>query len=174
EKFNAAEIKKNLEIPKEKKIILFANQTLPLLEEKQLITSKVFEVMKNFEDCHLLIRPHPNEINLDFYHKLISTSKISNYSIAKNENLYKLLFISDIVIVPFSTVGFEAMRLEKPVIALNLLNLHNDDPLIKSNTSIVVNDSTNLLSAIKKCLEKNEIKPSIENGKIYSEKLLGS
>jgi len=173
EKFNAAEIKRNLKIPKGKKIILFANQTLPLIEEKELITRNVLEVIKNFKESHLLIKPHPNETDLEFYHKLISTLKISNYSITKNENLYKLLFISDVVIVPFSTVGFEAMRLEKPVIALNLLNLHNDDPLIKSNTAIVVNDSTNLQPAIKKCLEKDQIESLIENGKIYSEKLLG-
>jgi len=173
EKFNAIEIKKNLKIPKEKKNILFATQPLPLIEEKKLITRNVMNSVKKLQNCFLIIKMHPRESDFSFYQKLANESKIIDYLLVRFHNLYELLSIADTVIVPFSTVGVEAMRMEKPVIAMNLLGLHDADPLIKSNVALVVKTETELIPTIKKCLDEQNMHEIIESGRVFAQKELG-
>ncbi len=171
--FDNEKIKKTLKIPKDKKIILFATQPLALIEEKKLITRNVLNSVKKLQNCFLIIKMHPNESDFSFYQKLAHNSKITDFLLVKFHNLYELMYIADTVIVPYSTVGVEAMRMKKPVIAMNLLGLHDDDPLIKSNVAIVVKTENELLHAMKKCLDEQNISEILERGKVFAEKEIG-
>jgi len=173
QQFDLTKIKEELNIPKNKKIILFATQTLPNLHEKELLTKSVFESIKNLQDVYLIIKAHPNETGLSFYKKIADENNVSNYTIQQFSNLYELLYIADVVIVPYSTVGLEAMRMKKPVITLNLLGLHNDDPLIKSGFSKVVKNQSELLPILQKCLEPIPDSKILESSAQYSENEIG-
>lgn len=173
QQFNSTRIKEKLNIPTRKKIILFATQTLPNLQEKELITKSVFESIKNLQDVYLIIKAHPNETGLSFYKKIADENDVSNYTIQQFSSLYELLYIANVVIVPYSTVGLEGMRMKKPVITLNLLGLHNDDPLIKSGFSQVVKNQSELLPILQKCLEPIPDSKILESSAQYSENEIG-
>jgi len=69
-KFNFEDIIKKLEIPKNKKIILFATENLPKKEENILITKTILNTMKELPNCYLVIKIHPNELNFSFYREI--------------------------------------------------------------------------------------------------------
>ena len=116
---------------------------------------------------------HPNESDVSFYHKFAKEFEISEYSIVKNYNLYELLYIADVVIVSYSTVGVEAMRMKKPVIALNLMGIHDAVPLIRKKIALVVRKENDLLPVLRKCLDPKFSKNFVENGKIFAEQEIG-
>ena len=171
--FDYEKIRGILNINNNKKIILFATENLPNKEEREIVAKSVISKVKDFQNCHLIIKPHPNESDISIYENLISENKLSDVSILRDVNLYEMLYISDLVILSYSTVGVEAMRMEKPVISLDLLGLHNDALIIKNNAAIVVRNSDYLSQAIQKCLDTNLSKDLIEKGKKLAEQELG-
>ena len=171
--FDVDEIRKKLKIKEGKKIILFATENLPKKEEQEIIAKSVISTFKSLKDVHLIIKPHPNESDISLYQNLISKFELSEFSIITDINLYELLFVSDLVILSYSTVGVEAMRMGKPVISLNLLGLHDDALIIQKNAAVVVRNSDELLPTIKQYLNSKFSQKLIENGKIFAEKELG-
>ena len=171
--FDNNTIRQTLKIPPNKKIILFATQKLPNIEEKKIITKNVMDAAKILQDYYFLLKMHPNETDFTFYRNLTKESGIKNISIVQNFNLYELFHISDVVIVAYSTVGVEAMRMKKPVIALNLLGLHDDDPIIKNEKAIIVRNQNELVPSIKKCLETQTIDKMIDSAFISAEQEIG-
>jgi len=171
--FDVDEIRKKLKIKEGKRIILFATENLPKKEEQEIIAKSVISTFKSLKDVHLIIKPHPNELDISLYQNLISKFELLEYSIITDINLYELLFVSDLVILSYSTVGVEAMRMGKPVISLNLLGLHDDALIIQKNAAVVVRNSDELLPTIKQYLNSKFSQKLIENGKIFAEKELG-
>jgi len=172
-RFNQKNICKKLKIPSEKKIIVYATQPFANIQEKELITNSIFRSIKKLDDTFLLIKVHPNEDNLSFYKEIAEKFKVTNYSIQQFFNLYEILFISDVVINAYSTVGIEAMRMKKPVISLDMFGLHGNDPLIKSGISIVVNSETQLIPAIKNCFKIKDIDKIITERELFAEREIG-
>jgi hypothetical protein len=93
-------------------------------------------------------------------------------SIVKDVNLYELLHVSDLVLVTFSTVGAEAMRIRKPVISLNVTRLHDNVPFIKEGIATVVKNVDDLLPSIKRCLNGDDI--DLDRAKRFAEEELGT
>jgi len=171
--FDNNKIRQTLKIPPNKKIILFASQKFPNIEEKKIITKNVMDAAKILQECYFVLKMHPNETDFTFYRNLAYESEIKNISIVQNFNLYELFHISDVVIVAYSTVGDEAMRMKKPVIALNLLGLHDDEPIIKNEKALIVRNQNDLVPSIKKCLETNTIEKMIDAAFISAEQEIG-
>jgi len=172
--FDAIKIKSTLKISTEKKIILFATQTLSNLNEKSLITNSIFKSISKIPNSFLVIKAHPNESDLSYYEKIAKIYDVKNFVILQSHNLYELIFISDMVIVPYSTVGIEAMRLRKPVVVLNMMGLHNDDPLIRSKIPIVVETEQDLIPAINRCLQTEYLSQILLKGELFAEKVIGN
>jgi hypothetical protein len=170
--FDSKKIKSSMEIPSDKKIILFATQTLSNLDEKDLITNSIFKSISNIENHFLIIKAHPNENDLSYYENMAKKFNVKNFMIMQSQNLYELIFVSDVVIVPYSTVGIEAMRLRKPVIAMNMMGLHDDDPLINSGMPIVVNSDEEIIPAINQCLDISS--KILDDGELFAQKELGN
>lgn len=170
--FNYEKITAGLGIPKGRKIILFATENLPL-DEKTLVTKNVYNTMKAMPECFLIVKVHPNEQDISFYNRSANEIGLSELSVVKDINLYELLYVSDLVIVTFSTVGAEAMRMRKPVISLNLTRLHDNVPFIKKGMAMVVKNADDLLPSIKRCLDgDNNI--DLDRAKRFAEEELGT
>ena len=172
-KFNYKKICQKLKIPSEKKIIVYASQPFTNIHERELITNSIFKSIKNLDDSFLLIKAHPNEDDLSYYEKVAEKFKVTNFSIHQFFNLYEILFISDVVINAYSTVGIEALRMKKPVISLNMLNLHVQDPLIKSGISIIINSESQLIPAIKNCFKIKNNEKMMNDRELFAEKEIG-
>jgi len=171
--FSYQKITEKMKIPKNKKVILFATENLPNMNEKELVTNTVINAIKNLPDIHLIIKIHPNENDDSFYRKKIDMLKLSNFSIVKDVNLYETLFISDVVVLSYSTVGYEAMLMGKPVISLNLLGLHDDASLIKKKLAFVVKKKEDLLTTIQNCLDSKFIEEHVNDAELFADQELG-
>ncbi len=171
--FNHEQICQKLKIPTNKKILVFVTQPLPNIEEKEIITNSIFKIIKNFDNVFLVIKVHPRETDLSFYKNMAEKFNVRNYSIQQFSNLYEILFISNIVLVAYSTAGIEAMRMKKPVISLDMMGLNENQPLLKSGIPIIANSEDKLISSIKKCLESENVEKMIHEGQIFAEKELG-
>ena len=169
--FDQNKIMLKYKITSDKKIFLFITENLPLQEKEQVAKTVIsnHEIKTNF----LIIKPHPNEKDLSIYHQLISKYGLENYIIVTDSNLYELIYISNVVILSFSTVGVEAMRMKKAVISLNLMGLHNSSLIIKNKMSIEVTNSEELTQAIKKISEIPLSQKIIDERKDFAEKELG-
>ncbi len=170
--FDYERITSALNIPKERRIILFATENLYSVDEKVLITKTVYKALKAVPECFLVVKLHPNEEDVSFYHQLAKAIGLTELTIVKNSNLYELLYVADLVVLSFSTVGAETMRIGKPVISLNLEGLHNEVSFIKNKMAIVVEDAADLVTCIKQCLN-NDNSELIDNAKKYAEEELG-
>jgi len=116
---------------KEKQIVLFATQPQRDPELRCKAAEDVVLACKNIKNAHLVFKLHPREQDPEFYENIAWKHGLVNYTISRDEELYVLLHISDVVITCFSTVGSEALYFKKPLIILDhlkqdILNYHKD------------------------------------------------
>ena len=88
------------------------------------------KALKGMKNTELVIKLHPNDKE-EFYRKILAELKYK-CAIAKDIDLYELLFCSDIVASIYSTVMLEALIMDKPVIQLNLLEKYSILPKLNS------------------------------------------
>jgi hypothetical protein len=100
--------------------VIYATQPMPPadhdLKRRQLID--FLKLVKRNPNDEFLIKPHPNESELNEYYSLESDPKYPNLKVA-NGNLYLLLAECEVLITYYSTVGLEAIYFDKEVICLD-------------------------------------------------------
>lgn len=102
---------KELEIDPAKKIILCITQPR---KDRFLLAKDMFSIFKEQEDCEVILKPHPREHRYDRYVQLAENLDLSIKIVTTD--LFKLLFVCDVVVQRDSVVGTEAMMFEKPLI----------------------------------------------------------
>lgn len=153
--FGKENICKQLGIDPEKKIIALITQPLPW-EINEPVISKVFSSMKNFPEVQLVVKPHPAEES-KLHELILRETSQNNIIIKKDLDIFELLFSSEIVITMFSTVGLEAIILDKPVITINLTNKPDSYPYAESGAALGVYKPEDISNAIKKVLYDPEV-----------------
>lgn len=107
----------------EKKIVLFATQpqrdSLLRLKAAEDVVLACKKLKGNTP--HLVFKLHPRENDPEFYMHIADKHQFENFTISREEDLYILLKISNLVITCFSTVGTEALYFNKPLIILDHL-----------------------------------------------------
>lgn len=100
--------------------VIYATQPMPPadreLKRRQLID--FLKLVKQNPQDEFLIKPHPNESELNEYYNLDSDPKYPNLQVAEG-NLYLLLAECKLLITYYSTVGLEAIYFDKEVICLD-------------------------------------------------------
>jgi len=124
------------------------------------------------ENVNFIFKPHPlvkkyNEFP-DIMKKL--EEKIENrdnfvYPEPMND-IIPLMYVSDLLITDFSTVGIEYLAFDKPIIYIDhLKNQYNDTSLIeiwiREKIGDVVNEKNQLKKVIKRCLDNSKEKSKI-------------
>ncbi len=98
-------------------ILFFATQPQQDVSMRRQAAKDVFTALKNMHQVHGLIKLHPAEKNDEMYYRAIAVEVgCSNFSFAKEMDLYIGLALADIVITAFSTVGTEAVYFKKPIL----------------------------------------------------------
>ena len=73
-------------------------------------------------DWHLIVKPHGSVPKETVYSKLPASS--NSMSIIEDVDGVALLSCADVLITDWSTIGFEAALLNKPILIVNLTDLH--------------------------------------------------
>ena len=108
------------ELDNSKPLILYISQSSQQGQEvaRKQITTDFFKLTKKYKDYQFIIKPHPRELDFGYFYRIASEIETNNYRIV-TQDLYKLLTISDLVIIFTSTVGAEAVYFEKDLIVMD-------------------------------------------------------
>ena len=178
-----------------KKTLLYATQPLwkepKRFNDGENIVKKTFDMILNVckkLDLQLVCKLHPSD-RPDFYARdgviiLEETgSKSENYKkwycntgydpeIDDIKRLGHILLSSDIVVTMFSTVGLEAMILNRPVIFLDIAGYSQKEPvsraLFESAKFFFVDTESKFEEMVKMYLEKPEIYRDLEKKVVYN------
>jgi len=138
--------------------------------KKDLISmdDAILHELSNLQDYNIIIRPHPNLLNpakcngIDWNVKMDELKKLGlQISYSQDHSVYEILQHVDILIGDMSSVTYEFLILDRPIILYmkeGVLSEYDADdffePLIQATTSL---KSANLLSGILKTLYNNKI-----------------
>jgi len=142
--------------------VLYPSQPLYVGEEemRKHLAIDFLKLSKEFPKLQFLVKPHPAEIDCEeFFKKIANEMGATNYKFI-NDDLYKLLAFSDLVLIYNSTVGTEAIYFQKPLVVMNYSN--NDfSGYLKEEIAFEVKNYTELYNKID-LLHKNKLKIDIK------------
>ncbi|HCC23183.1 TPA: hypothetical protein DF272_03325 [Candidatus Falkowbacteria bacterium] len=145
----------DLKLDPVKPIITFISQpcvggNFPSEQVRQDTFRRVYEVAALNSSWQLLVKTHPDE-DYAVQERLIASVKAPNIILApKTIKLYPLLKVSRVVIVYQSTVGLEALLMQKPLIVYDENKKFDILFFVKSGLAEPASDSTELAAALNR------------------------
>jgi UDP-N-acetylglucosamine 2-epimerase len=133
-----------------KPIILYTGQVLPSAKEYEEMTRVVFNAAKEL-GFTLIVKQHPGEVTDALYHKLARETGIKPL-VTQTASTIDLLTVCDVLVGHESTLDYEAMILDKPVVVLNFSNQPNTLPFVEEGAAIGVFTPDGVVPAIKRAL----------------------
>lgn len=155
--FDKSTICKKYNLDPSKKIVLWATQThdplLVMSGENEINCKNLFPFFyENKDKYEFIIKLHPRENqNAPLYRKW--NRRFDNFAkiIQGNENIYELIFVSDCVLLKHSTVGMEAILLNRPILIIDFKKTHDVSGYTKYGFNVVkkIEDLPRYLSIIE-------------------------
>ncbi|NBG65879.1 capsular polysaccharide export protein, LipB/KpsS family [Acidiluteibacter ferrifornacis] len=138
--------------------ILYPSQPLYVGEEamREKLAISILQLSVDLPNVQVVIKPHPKEKDCaEFFNQLASKLNTKNF-VVLNEDLYKMIATSDLVIVYNSTVGAEAIYFRKPLVVMNYAD--NDfSGFIKNKVAKEVNNYEELRLVTQQVITHNQI-----------------
>jgi hypothetical protein len=157
-KFDIYKELKEKNFRKETVDILFATDSNDVKFNIDIIKT-VSSFVEDIPNLRLIVKPHPSE-NKNNY-----TNIIKNYKKViltdNNEDINALLASSDLVMMIYSTIGIEAIILDKPLICINRMETPHESIFASSEAAIQVNNLDQLVPVIKDVLFNQAIRPKL-------------
>ncbi len=148
----------------------FPERSLTKKRQKQLL-KMLFKVLKKFPEYKFIIKTRSNWDMAKLPSIMAKQEGFTNLEIIEKTDNLELLNNSEIVIINHTTMGIEALLLNKPVISISFKDLDDGNPYKKMKIVDTCYNEKQLESAITK--NKNQNKWDISNrGKILKNYLL--
>ena len=133
-----------------KPIVMYLTQILPSPQESEQMTREVFRAVKEL-GLPLIVKQHPGEPSDALYHALAKEFGLQPL-ITKTASTLELLTASDVLIGAESTLDYEAMILDKPVIVMNFGERPDTLPFVSEGAALGVYKPEEVLPALTKTL----------------------
>jgi len=163
------EIYEKYNIPKNKKIILYAIDGY--YDVKKIISFRsitqenidkeyfeLFKIFKEFSNLHLLIKLHPNFLDIRSIEKIAKKLDFENYTITKSFDNHGLFNASTAVITLASTMGLESLFHKKPTIIFGLNSDLNNTGYNKFNAVYLASKKGDLKKILIRILKNPDEK----------------
>lgn len=164
-RYSRQEICHRLGLDPEKKIILMACERFVTLYsgfERPTGSNRnlwqLCNAVRKLSDVQLLVRMKEEKVyaefggNLDLKREILGRAQGIRVVVDSISNIYQLLYIADLVVVSFSTLGLEAMLFGKPVLVLHLDRDHDLMGYVKSGGVLCARDEGEIVPAITAAL----------------------
>lgn len=173
EKFKRRDLLAKYGIPEGKKVILYPQSgkvlvsalEFPRLNEKLAYT--LCKTLGNVKDYWMILKLRPGKP----IHKglrIVEQAGANNVAvISKTDNL-KLLEVADLIITRGSTMAFEGMLLNKPVVVLNFRPRYRNsefNPFLETAAVVKIDEEKDLLPAVERILSNPYIRESLARGR---------
>ncbi len=143
-------------------IVLYAGNILPSQTEYEEMTRAVFRAAKEL-GVFLVVKQHPGETSDALYHRLANETGLKPF-ITKNASTLELIAACDLIIGAESTLDYEAMILDKPVIVVNLGNRQDLLPFVREGAALGVYKVEDVLPALRNALSDEKTKAHLAEG----------
>ncbi|HLD88994.1 MAG TPA: UDP-N-acetylglucosamine 2-epimerase, partial [Candidatus Nanoarchaeia archaeon] len=157
EKHTKDELCRELSLAPGKKTIALLTQPLPLIKEREEILDSVCRAVREIPNSQLIIKLHPAESSEVMHRRIARQNKLRDFIVVKDIDNFKIMHICDALIGPVSTLDYEAMLLEKPVIVLNLKKAPEEIPFVKEGSAIGVYEQEKIARALRNVLFDDEL-----------------
>ncbi len=163
----------------EKKIILYAFSNsldisatnYEMLNEN--LAYKVLKILSKFDDYHIIFKMHHGNNHLMNWESILRNTGARNVTVINKTNNLELLKSADLIITRSSTMAFEGIILDKPVVIMNfpLKVPPAYNPFADSKATILVEKEEDLAETIKNAFEDPETLKNLRNGrKLFRQK----
>jgi hypothetical protein len=149
--YDGLKIKNEHKIDLTSKIIIWLPAFRTLNNQGNIrILKLLMRSIRNIEKSFLIIKPHPGDDDnyIRFIKYYIVKNKLKAFVVPKMANIYKLLFISDLIITYVSTTAMEAIAMNKPVIILDLGKNSRPSIYVEEGVAVGVYKDEDLAPAI--------------------------
>ncbi|HOW53960.1 MAG TPA: hypothetical protein PLR60_04820, partial [Syntrophorhabdaceae bacterium] len=155
--FNREEILKELALPPDARLFLLATQ--PQKESTWEMIDMMAALVKNYPEHYLVVKPHPGDDNRLYMDYL---SKINDPRVVlAGMPVRKIIFVADLTVTIYSTVGLESMLMGVPLIQLNLMGIPNPIPLYRYGVCFEAKGYDELETRVNEVLNNKQTKESI-------------
>ncbi len=113
---NKRKLARILRISRRKWLFVYPEQPLPLKKNRKVLRMLIKALQPYRRKVMLLVKPHPRQRKLSFPRRRLKRYRFIR--VVRHPHLYHLIHGSNAVFVQFSTVGVEAILMNRPVIAL--------------------------------------------------------
>lgn len=144
--YSKRDLCKKLGINPNKKLVVFATERFQDSSDAGFALTAIIKALKNNPKTELIVKVHPSEE--EYYYKKILEEQDYRAIVSRDIDLYNIIFCCDLLISISSTVMFEALIADKPVLQLNLLERYDlfDDKSYEKNKIISLVTNQNQLS----------------------------
>lgn len=162
-KVDEAKIRKKYHIDAKSKILLFATQNL--VEWTEDILALFTELLAADKGIHIIIKPHPAERDTkrfqDFANK---NQRVSCIEVSEDTSYF--VKSCDLLLTFWSTVAFEAILCEKPVVLVNFNRTYPEFlPFTSEGSALSVYEKDKFVDAIKNALHDKKTIAGLKEGR---------
>ncbi|MFH1202758.1 MAG: UDP-N-acetylglucosamine 2-epimerase [Candidatus Omnitrophota bacterium] len=160
-------IYKKLGLDPKKKFIILATQPITKFssyrtedENEVLLRSVIASIKKIPNNIKLVVKLHPFE-DYSIYERLIKKIGSENFILVRDIDIFALIRASILLMTVNSTVGLEAMILDKPLITINLTKRKDALPFAERGAALGVYKAEDIAPAIEGLLENAKLKEEL-------------
>lgn len=126
------------------------------------VLEKLVEIEKKYRNIKVIIKLHPNEDGEKT--KRYIDKNNSSITIIKSD-LHSLIQLASIVVVEFSSVGLEAILLDKDLILINEMNIKGKIPYAETGAAIEVENLSLFENAVNRVLYNESVQKELAIGR---------
>lgn len=157
-------------IPKKQKIILFTTGRMQRgyhsiqgdYDYDERIWKYLLKKFGNDENYFLILKPHPTEYDIKIYEKILKESPCVNAKIIQDD-FFKLISISNILVSVFSTTMIDALCFDKISIQVVFNNVKS--PLFLEHDVILQSELSQLFTIIKNLHQDNNLTTNLSKNR---------
>lgn len=151
------DILEELALPKDARVFLLATQ--PQKESTWEMIEMMAALLEKYPEHYLVVKPHPGDDNRLYIDYL---SKINDPRVVlTGMPVRKIIFVADLTVTIYSTVGLESMLMGVPLIQLNLMGIPNPIPLYRYGVCFEAKGYDELDARVNEVLNNEQTKESI-------------
>ena len=157
EKLNSSDIDylKSIGINPDYKYIIYATQPRNEVQNSDKIFKLILESFMELDGINLIVKVHPRE-DENHYKTMVKKTGKSNIFVLKEESLYPLIKISDILITYYSATSFEGLLLDTKVIFINIFHEKLKTLMIDNDVARQVSSKDELSDVISEYYNNGE------------------
>ena len=163
--YDKDEICEEIGLDPKKKIIVFATDLFPSLEDTENLIKDIGKAIKKNEDMQLILKVHPNE-KIGLYERIVKENKIE--AVVTKYDVFKIIYVCDVLLNIRSAIGLETAILDKPIITIDVPGYSDYTDYVEKGIAVRAKNVTELATSIKSVIYDEKLMRRLgENRKNY-------